>query len=223
MTTLRRHTGVNATGTGPKLRTLTNVVNNPRAIGLTGTPGGIIFSAGTGGSATRSVILTGGPLPICPSFSRVLYSVAQTGGNLSHYNGVNGNNLVTPGKTYVLKVWVRSSIQMPMRQKVGAYNGDTYLTGANASQVIVPANTWTQLTMEYTAPANSTRLQMNVDQEAGGPYYPVGGFHDLTGWFIFEKPATGTDSTAYGDGDVAGWTWAGTPHQSQSSGFGAIA
>lgn len=223
MTTLRRHSSVNATGTGPKVRTLTNVVNNPRAVGLTGTPGGVVFSAGTGGSATRSVVTTGGPLPICPSFSRITWSVAQTGGNVSHYNGVDGNNLVTVGKTYVIKAWVRSSVAVSQQLKVGAWNGTTYLTGSNATAQAVTAGVWTQLTMEYTVPANTTRLQVNVDTVSGGPYYPIGGTHDVTGWFIFEKPAGATDSTSYGDGDVAGWSWAGTPHQSPSSGFGAIA
>jgi hypothetical protein len=220
MTTLRRHAGVNATGTGPKLRTLINRVDNPRAVNSTG----IVFSGGTGGSATRANVLTGGPLPILPSFSRVTYSVAQTGGTASHYNGADGKNLVEPGKTFVLKAWVRVSVAMNITLKAGFYNGATYLSGSNAAATAVAANTWTQLTHEFTVPASTTRVQINTDQSgAGGPYFPIGGTFDATGWFVFEKPAGATDSTAYGDGDVAGWTWAGTAHASQSSGFGAIA
>lgn len=222
MTTLRKHAGVNATGTGPKLRTITNLVNNPRALGSTGISGS---NTSGGGGLTRQVFNTGGPLENCPSYSRCIAVEAQTTGIISQYNGASGANLTTPGKTYIAKGWIRMSIDGNVQIRTGNYLDKTFIKSFVGPVIAARANTWIPVELEMIAAAGSDRTQINLDQAANGPFLPANGWLDGTGWMLFEKPngVTEMDTTKYADGDTAGWSWNGTPHGSASKGFGGIA
>jgi len=221
MTTVTRYTGVTATGTGPRLAFLKNLIYNPRAL----TDAGLNYSAGTGGAAVKSRPTTGGPLPEVPSFMRVTWNTAPTAiGSLQLYNGLVGANLITPGKTYIARAYVRASFAATIQPKVGWWNGASYVGGANGTGVLLAANTWTAVSMEATAPASGIdRVQMNTDLTSTSALPAVGSTVDATAWFVFEKPAGSTvETTTYGDGDMTGWTWLGTAHASASQGYGAI-
>lgn len=221
MTTYTKHAGVTATaGTGPKLTTLKNLVNNPRAVNGTGIAG----SSGTGGVAALSRPTTGGPLADAPSFARLTWTTAPTSNNSEQlYNGVSGQNPVTAGKTYILRAYTRTSFASKISPKFGYYLGGTYVSGYAPATVDLPANTWTAITMEATIPAGVDRVQINTDL-TGTALPAVGDTHDASAWFLFEKPASATvDSTLYSDGDSPGWAWLGTAHASASQGYGAIA
>lgn len=221
MTTLRKHLGVVASGTGPKLRTLVNLVNNPRALG----PKGISGSITSGGGVTaRSTVQTGGPTPACPSFSRVTLVDAQTAGTVTQYNGAAGYNLVTPGKNYIAKGWMRMSISGNGQMKIGSYLDTKFVKSLNGPVVNLTANAWTPFELEFAVADGTDRIQINLDQASGGPFIPVSGTVDATGWMLFEKPegVTTLDSIKYADGDTPGWSWDGVAHQSVSRGFGGI-
>lgn len=220
MTTVTRHPGVTAAGTGLALQLLTNLMNNPRAsLALTNIQG----SFGTGGTGTVEMVATGGPLPECPSFVRRTWATAQTAttSTVQVYNGLAGANLVTPNKPYVGKVWVRSNVAITIRPKFGWWLGSTYKGGSNGSAVLLAANTWTQLPVEAVAHAEADRAQMNTDPEGG--LVAAGTVLDVTGWLLYEKPAGSPSTVVYGDGDLPDWTWSGPAHNSPSSGYGAIA
>lgn len=220
MTTVTRYKNVRATGTGPRLESLTNIVNNPRAVNLEG----LRYSPGTGGVATMSLLSTGGPLPECPSFLRLNWTSAQTATTsaASITNTRDGYNLVAPGKTYTYRAWVRSSFATTMQVKAAAYAGGTYLSTLLGVATAIPANQWKQLELQVLAPAGVNRLTLNTDPAPGAPLVPQGASIDATGWMVVETPPGIATTVAYGDGDMTGWAWGGDRHASPSSGYGAI-
>jgi hypothetical protein len=219
MTTLTRYPGVTASGVGPALRLLRNLVDNPRAVNATSIAG----SSGTGGIVSLSRPTTDGPLATCPSFARLTWTTAPTANTSAQfYNGAPGKNLVTAGKTYILRAYVRASWAAQISPKIGYYGDPAYISGATGTLMNLVPNTWTPYSMEVTIPAGVVRAQINADPT--GTVLPVvGSTLDFTGWFLFEKPAGTVDSTTYGDGDLPGWAWDSVAHASPSSGYGAIA
>lgn len=220
MTTVTRYKTVRASGTGPRLELVTNLANNPRAVNRDG----LRLAGGTGAVVTSQLMATGGPLPECKSFIRMNWTAAQTSNAsaVQVYSTDPAYNLVQPGRPYIYSVYVRSSIATTMSAKVGMFNGSTYLTAVAGPATPVPANRWTQLRLEATAPVNCTRFQLNADPTSSAPFFPAGANMDVSAWMLFENPNAEAAVTAYGDGDMPGWEWLGTPHASPSKGYGAI-
>lgn len=223
MTTVTRYPAASATGPGPRLQVLTNHVENPRASTLAG----LAVASGTGGTTDVESVATGGPLPDCPSFVRVTWGAAQTGtaATVQIRNAGTDRNMVQPGRSYLLRAWVRSSLATSMQLKAGLFGGDRYLSTVSAPATAIPAGTWRQLALEFTAPAESTRVQINTDPatNSGAPLMPAGAWLAITGWMLTETtPGAEAGFIAYGDGDSAGWEWLGTPHASRSRGYGAV-
>lgn len=222
MTTVTKHAGITATGTGPKLEILRNLVDNPRAAtNLTGFAG----SFGTGGAGTITAQAAGGPLPEAPSFVRRNWTAAQTAvtSGVQCYNGAVGKNNVAPSTTYVCKAWVRSTYAAKVQLKFGWYADATYKASAAAATVTLAANVWTMLTLEGASPADANRVQLNIDPvNTADNLVPAGTNFDISAFMLFAKPAGAPATTNYLDGDMGGCAWLATAHASQSEGYGAL-
>lgn len=222
MTTITKHPTVTAkAGPGPRLQYLTNLVENPRAaLSLTG----YTAAAGTGGAGALEAVTGGGPLPASRSLVRLRWGTAPSSANSQLYYGKAGLDLlpVTPGKRYTFSVYVRANWAATVSALIGLYNGSTYVTSTGGTVTTLTPNKWTQLTVSIQVPAGVTRAQLNVNPHSSSILPAAGSTLDASALMLYETPAGSTDAAAYGDGDAPGWTWAGTPHASSSTGYGAI-
>lgn len=222
MTTVTRHPTVSAkAGPGPRLQYLTNLVENPRAaLALTGWTA----SAGTNGAGSLEQQAAGGPLPASRTFARLRWGTAPTASNIQVYYGKAGLGLlpVTPGKRYTLSLYVRANWAATVSALIGLYNDAAYVTSVSSGTTVLTPNKWTQMSVSVLVPAGVTRAQLNANPHGSSALPAAGSTLDVSALMLYETPAGSTDAAAYGDGDAPGWTWAGTPHASSSTGYGAI-
>lgn len=215
MTTLTKYSTVTAIGSGPRIEQIVNVVDNPRAaIDVVG----FGQRSGTGGISGITRGDTGGPLPTAPTFARCTWSTSQTATTaLANIRcGVPGKNLVTPGKTYVVSFYVRSSLAVKINPQIGAFNEGTYVDKASGTTKTLVPDTWTRFEVTHLAAANVTNFQIIAEQTPDSLLFAAGSTMDVSAVMVC------VDDLPYADGDVEGWAWSGVRHASPSVGYGAI-
>lgn len=165
---------------------------------------------GTGGGAITGGRLSSGGL-FGPSFYRQQWTVAPSSGGYVQYAGT-GSVSVEAGKQYSVRISARASWNATARLAVIWWNSsNAEISRVNsASDTIMSANQWYDLTAIGTAPAGTVRIRVVVDSIGTVP--SVGATLDADGVLIAE----GAGPYGYWDGSSPGWTWDGTQDISTS-------
>jgi len=231
---------VRAWGTAPGVgdtESRRNRVPNPRVATANTSWSG---ATGLGGTATQARVATGGPAEVGPAFSRITWSVATTnaagtGSQASiRADGRAASTLpipVTAGEVLSGSIYVRSSVAQRFAAALWFYKADGTNTGlapnsAVGAQVVVPANTWTRLTVaNAVVPTGATHVMVvaSTPNGTGAVPFPVGATLDGTGAQLEPGATVGPyfdgATPATGDADELGslaYGWAGTAHASAS-------
>ncbi|AIZ01722.1 putative structural protein [Arthrobacter phage vB_ArtM-ArV1] len=192
MATLRNGaTNPDMLGSGGTTTVLTNFVGNSRGPATTYWN----VSPGTGGSATREAVLTGGPDPRMPEgggFIRYTQTVANTGGSCGVY--YRDTAALTPGvagDTRYWQAWVRPSVTRQMRMS-GSFKDNAaadITTGTGAFTTCVGGE-WTQLAdLAITATGDYVKLQawpVAIGPVAAGETIDVVAWVTQTPWPMFD-------------------------------------
>ena len=119
---------------------------------------------------------------------------------------------ITPGATYALSFWFRSSVAgnyqlyFRFRDASGAVVGDGF-----GPSIAVSAGTWARLSMVTQAPQTAATMQVRTN---GNPPDNIGDTFDSTALLVTQ----GSTLYNYADGNSPSWIWSGTPNISMSFG-----
>lgn len=201
-----------------KLRTAVNRMQNPRAgTALTSW----VANAGTGGTGSLARVASGGPVD-APTYGRLTLTAAPGSGSMYIRAGALATSPVAASTSYRLRLRVRSSKISKAYITLGYYNSSSvFISSTTSSKTSLAANTWTDLPdMVVTTPALTAYLQPQaVFDVSDWPGIAPADTFDVTAICIFAASELPNGLIPiYGDGDLAGWTWAGTTHASTSSG-----
>lgn len=117
---------------------------------------------------------------------------------------------VTPGKSYRISAWVKSSAPVVMLAQ--PLNTSYSNAGSSVTKTFSMDNTWKNITMTISVPdpsAVSMTIWVGFETDTA-----IGTSLDLDSIMMTE----GTNEWVYADGDSPGWSWSGTPGASTSSG-----
>jgi len=192
-----------------------NYVDNPR-VGVSTSSWSVVGGGGTGSGAR---VATGGPLPESPSFYRATWTVPPVSAAQILVNG-SGKNLIEAGKTYTAKVYVRASwAGAGLQIVVGRTDGSTVI-GTSPSGSVKPlvAGEWTPLPpVTFTAEATAICARLAAQIVSAYAMPTTADTLDVSTWFMHEADDH-VAAVEYRDGDMDGWEWSGTPHDSPSTG-----
>ena len=196
---------VSSTNLTPRLGTctITNLVTNP-SLGVNQT-GWATSGYGTGGVATATRTASVGPTG--GYAMRTNWSTAATAAG--HSSIMQTTTPIVSGRTYTASVWVRSSQPVYSGMIRVDYNA---LSFGNTNQALA-ANTWTRLSMPFTATQDAPTLsiQARINDLTGTTN---GLTFDATNYMLTE----GDTLYTYADGASSDWSWSGTTGASSSSG-----
>lgn len=108
---------------------------------------------------------------------------------------------VRPGTIYRSAAWVWVSVATSLAAYIEWGDGNVNFVGQSSGEVInVPANTWTKLTIEATAPVGATRAGAYFYRTAGT--WPANTKMRIAGHRFSEKPTSPYDLFQFFDGDT---------------------
>lgn len=148
---------------------------------------------------------------------------ARTG--TTHYRKTSGSALlglitfapympVTSGETYTGYCWLRPSTsgrQLSMRLTWHDASNNTVGTATTGSLTPLPVSTWTRVVVSGSAPTGATQARLLVN---GTIAFSSGNSLDIDSCMV----TAGATVYNFADGSSPGWSWAGTPNASTSSG-----
>lgn len=173
------------------------------------------FYSGFGGSGGG--VVTGGRISpgglFGSSFYRQQWTTAPSasGGAYVQYAGT-GSVVIDAGKQYTTRISARASWNTTTRLAVIWWNSSNVeISRINgASDTVMTANQWYDLTATGVAPAGAVRVRVVVDNIGALP--SVGATLDADGVLIAEGPGP----YGYWDGSSPGWVWDGAQDLSTS-------
>lgn len=198
----------------------TNLVPNPQPI--SGTGWGNIN--GTGGTATITLPTSAGG-PAGNNARRQTWTAAPSNYSTGQWVGSTALPIpVTPGATYSVAIYVRTSKDQRLRLAVQHWDTTSYATSlllSSSAEVVVLANTWTEMKFEgIVADAGATAMRLRVDNIAGtsGSLWAIGDWLEVQASTVVESatipfPFHGdlTDTSSYT------FDWTGTADASTST------
>lgn len=170
---------------------ITNLVNNPKlALNATNySPGGNVTNVGRV------------PVSDLAGFGYAYQANTSTSSDRIYYN--DATSVLTTGQTYTLSAYVKFTPGLTVSLQAADATGTQYAASPNTTST----GAWQRLSVTFTA--NNTTMRLAARQVGAG-----NGTIALTGVSV----TLGSSLYNYGDGDVAGWTWSGTPNNSSSTG-----
>lgn len=183
---------------------ITNYALNPNADGATTAAFGY---AGSPAAATRS-IASDRSHDGTTSLKTVLTATGQTGAQAR----VPANAMrVNVGERISWSFWVYSTKAGSLIPYIDATKvSDATYTGGSSTTVVIPANTWTKVTGQFTP-----TLDMYVTQIGGYNLAVVAGD---TVWFDSFMVEKSTTLHNFADGSSSNWVWNGTANNATSTG-----
>lgn len=109
------------------------------------------------------------------TYARKLWTVSNTGASLD--TGINTPNITAwASTTYTLSAWVRCSVDQVYQFYIDwKDSGGTLLTSSRPTQTaVIPANTWTRLSITSTSPANTAMGVFVIGPYTGASAMPAG-------------------------------------------------
>lgn len=197
--------------------TITNLATNPS---FTTATTGVAVTAGTGTTAPLTRPTSGGVDD--GAYVRATWGAAATSNSRVSFQTSNRAPTVV-GTTYTLSLWVRSSVQFPVRLVAGratAVSGGTVAADAGSPVTLEPG-VWTRLSYTFTATTGYTHVEPRVLTETGSNA-PAGLVLDFDQLMIDAS----AEVRPYHDGSTPGYTtrtgyamsaaWTGTANASTS-------
>jgi prepilin-type N-terminal cleavage/methylation domain-containing protein len=194
------------------IQMVTNLVLNPSF--ETNTTGySSLYGQGGSGSASR--------VTVSPRYgnyiSRMTWNNPPTSVTTNGlWSSMNTTVSGAGGKTYTASGYIRNSWASGIfsLNLVGYTTGNGSVTGETyGSNVTIPANTWTRVSVTWTAPANTEAFTLRIRQ-AGGSLPSSGSLLEVDGFMLTQ----GSTLYTYADGTSQNWAWNGTAHASTSTG-----
>lgn len=168
-------------------------------------------TAGSGGASTMVRMTDGGYSGT--SYKRQTYTTSPTGRSGGQYitSNIRGNT------AYTMSAYIRTSIPQVIRATAEWKSEDSaQISNLGGPDTVVPANTWTRVSVSATSPTNATKVTVTFyATPATATIWPVGSYQDIDAFLIEET--TNTTPGLYFDGSFPGAKWQSTVNNSPST------
>lgn len=174
-------------------------------------------------NATASRIAGGPGVDGITHLARATFAAGQGGGWFNQGGEQDGATavVVSSKRDYRTAIWVRSNVAVSLSLNVEWVNSSGAYIGASMGlPVAIPANTWTKLTADVTAPDGAARAGAYV-YRAGGTW-AAGNTLDIAGHRFSDRPESIYDLFQFFDGATLdtphhGYAWTGAAGGSPST------